>query len=421
MTILYRLLIGTVLLLVGWSQAAAQNVHIIEWSRGKSPIAIVFIHGLGGCAVPLGQTAAQACAVGAIDSFHNTQARQSWPEMVAGDPYELAQAALGNLLLMPMKLGDFGVFGIDYSRLTTSDCPNFSIPQAARLIRGKLESSDIYKRYEQVIFVAHSMGGLITKNILISWQDSGDPEGRLARTIGIFLLGVPSQGTNIAPGPGVRNYIAKVLHADVLLNACGRQIDDLFAGQGNTYLFDLERRWEDVLGARRAHSQSQAPLVFCAYETKPEPIVPRVFSQTIVDALYTQTQCSEGQVGIGTFHTDLPKPKNMQDDVHRAWLTPSLDRLFTQWAKWEFARFDTATDENVASLAAWINQHQRAFTLKVDEVRDVKLGPDRLVGPNQFGLAATLVRKNPALCMESVWPDGGPGTVMIRPAGKCSH
>lgn len=421
MILLYPVLIGTILLFAGWSQAVAQNVRIIEWSRGKSPIAMVFIHGLGGCAVPPGQTAAQACAAGAIDSFRNTRVRQSWPEMVAGDSYQLAQAALGNVLPAPMHLGDIGVFGIDYSRLTTSDCPNFSIPQAARLIRGQLESSDIYKRYEQVIFVAHSMGGLIIKNILISWQDGGDPEGRLARTIGIFLLGVPSQGTNSAPGPGVRNYIAKVLHADVLLNACGRQIEDLFAGQGNTYLFDLERRWEDVLGARRARSQSQAPLVYCAYETRPEPVVPGVFSHTMVDALYTQTQCSEAQLGIGTFHTDLPKPENIQYEVHRAWLTPSLDKLFTQWAKWEFVRFDPSTDETVASIAAWINQRQRAFTLKVDEVRDVKLGPDRLVGPNQFGLAAALVRKNTALCMESVWPDGVPGTVVIRPAGKCSH
>src|SRR5262249_38691967 len=154
------------------------------------------------------------------------------------------------------------------------------------------------------------------------------------RTIGILLLGVPSQGSPVAPDPGVKRYLLERVGFDRLLNLCGRQVKDMFAGDENTYMFDLERRWERLLNARRSASHSQAPLVYCAYETIPEPILYGMSSLTIVRQLYTQTQCSEAQFPIPAYHTALPKPNGPYDDVHSAWLTRSLDNIFQQWAGW---------------------------------------------------------------------------------------
>src|SRR3989442_460146 len=147
------------------STSFAQSVRVIEWNRGKSTVALLFLHGIGGCAVPKNQTAAQACAPGTEDSFRNPTARKSWPEIVADDHRSLATVALSRILRSPMHMSDLGIWGIDYSRLASAGCANFSIPQAARLIRAQVESSRLFERYEQVIILAHSMGGLITKNM----------------------------------------------------------------------------------------------------------------------------------------------------------------------------------------------------------------------------------------------------------------
>jgi hypothetical protein len=392
---------------------------MIEWSRGSSTIAVLFLHGLGGCAVPLNQTAAQACAAGAEDSFRNTAAAKSWPELMAADDYQLAANALSNVLPKPLRISDLGIWGVDYSRLTTSGCATFSVPEAARLIRTQIESSRLFDRYEQVIVLAHSMGGLITKIMLLEWQTANDPDGMLARTIGVLLLGVPSQGSDAAPPPGVKRYLLETLRVDRLANTCARQVKDLFPGNENTYLFDLERRWEQLLSARRSRSQSQAPLVYCAYETVPEPILHGMSSLTIVQQLYTQTQCSDAQFPVPAYHTALPKPSSVDDDVHRAWFTRSLDNLFRQWVTWPFSRFDFASDATFRTFEQWINRQQRAFVLNTDEVKGMTPVIGKFEAPNSYAVTATVVAANSSVCMESQWPARGVGQVTLRPAGQC--
>ncbi|MGV7213387.1 alpha/beta fold hydrolase [Bradyrhizobium sp. UFLA05-112] len=410
--------LAVLLVLASISLASAQSVRVIEWSRGRSPIAVLFLHGLGGCAVPSGKTARESCADGAIDSFRNPQSSKSWPEMIASDDYRLAAAALRDILPAPLRLEDLGVWGVDYSRLTTSGCATFSVPEAARLIRGQIEASRLFERYEQVIIVAHSMGGLIAKNMLLSWQNSNDPDGMLARTIGVLLLGVPSQGSDIAPAPGVLRYVLETLGVDKLANACGRQVKDLFAADENTYLRDLERRWEQLLSARRSASHSQAPLVYCAYETIPEPIATKYISATVVKQLYAQTQCSDEQFAIPTYHTMLPKPLNMEDDVHRAWFARRLDDLFRQWTQWDFVRFDFLANDTLEAFARAVNRNQSAFVLDVADVKDVKVAAGKFTAPDNFALATKVANVN-SLCLNQEWPDGKPGHVWMRPMGKC--
>jgi hypothetical protein len=407
-----------VLLLMSFSVANAQSVRVIEWSRGRSPIAVLFLHGLGGCAVPSGKTAQDSCAAGAIDSFRNPQASKSWPEMVASDDYDLATAALRDVLPKPLRIEDLGVWGVDYSRLTTSECATFSVPEAARAIRGQIEASKIFDRYEQIIIVAHSMGGLMAKNILLSWQNANDPDGMLARTIGLFLLGVPSQGSDVAPAPGALRYILETLGVDKLANACGRQIKDLFSTDENTYLRDLERRWEQLLGTRRKASRSGAPLVYCAYETMPEPIATKYISATVVKQLYAQTQCSDEQFAVPTYHTMLPKPLNPDDDVHRAWFARRLDDLFRQWAQWDFVHYDFLAGDAFEKFARTVNRNQSAFLLDVSDVKDMKPSVSSYGGADNLALVAKVAASN-SLCLDQEWPADKPGHVALRPAGQC--
>ncbi|WP_456665245.1 hypothetical protein [Bradyrhizobium sp. USDA 3240] len=400
-------------------QARAQTVRVFEWNKGRSPIALLFIHGIGGCAVPSGQKAANACAAGSVDSFKNPKAAKSWPEMIASDDHQLAANQLDDILPSSLKLGDLGVWGVDYSRLTNADCAPFSIPQTARLMRLKIESSGLFDRYEQIIIVAHSMGGLLTKSMLLEWQNAGDPDGMLARTIAVMFLGVPSQGSQRAPNPGIQSYFYKLLGADTIGGVCGRQAQDMFTGHLNTYLGDLEGRWEGLLNTRRAASHSTAPLVDCAYETVPEPLLYGITEAMIVDKLYAQTQCSSSQIALPTYHTMLPKPENLQDDVHSAFLTRSLDDLFRQWSQWSFTRFEFLPTDTFETFARVINRNQKSFVLRTEDVRGLKPAPGSFDGADNFVVMAKVARANPTICLDIEWPANGPGQAAFHPAGQC--
>lgn len=400
-------------------QTQAQTVRIFEWSKGRSPIALLFIHGIGGCAVPPGQTAASACAANSEDSFKNPKASKSWPEMIASDDHHLAANQLEDILPSPLRIDDLGVWGVDYSRLTNADCAPFSIPETARLVRSRIESSGLFDRYEQIIIVAHSMGGLLTKNMLLEWQTAGDPDGMLARTIAVIFLGVPSQGSKQAPNPGVQSYLYKLMGADKVAGVCGRQAQDMFPGLLNTYLRDLERRWEELLNTRRAASHSQAPLVHCAYETVPEPVLGGLTGAMIVDELYVQTQCSSAQIGLPTYHTMLPKPQNLQDDVHSAFFTRRLDDLFRQWSQWSFTRYEFLPTDTFETFARVINRNQRSFVLSAEDVRSVKPEPGSFDGADSFVVMAKVARANPTICLDIDWPPNGPGRAAFHPAGQC--
>jgi hypothetical protein len=256
--------------------------------------------------------------------------------------------------------------------------------------------------------------------MMLEWQTAGDPDGMLAHTIGAFLLGVPSQGSPVAPPAGVKRYLLETLGVDRIANVCKRQVKDIYAGNENTYLFDLERRWESLLGARRSASMSQVPLVYCAYETLPEPIIGN-FSLTVVQQLYTQTQCSQSAFPVGVWHTALPKPSGPDDDVHSAWLGRSLDNLFQQWASLGFVRFGFLPGESFRTLARRVNQSQQAFKLIADEVDNIPPPKGSFEAPNNYALVSKIVLAMDSICMETNWPTDAQALVSLRPSGRCQR
>lgn len=172
--------------------AAAQDARLIEWHRGRSTVAVLFLHGLGGCAVPSDTSARGWCASGAEDSFRNPATGAAWPRILASDDYMIARNALRTALPEPLRASDLGVWGVDYSHLTGAGCPRFSIEALARAVRTAIQASELYHRHEQVIIVAHSLGGLLAKEVMLGWQVADDPDNAYqASTIAVMLLGAP--------------------------------------------------------------------------------------------------------------------------------------------------------------------------------------------------------------------------------------
>lgn len=403
--------------------ANAQNAQPIEWYRGSSTIALVFLHGLGGCAVPNGKTANTSCPPGMTDSFRSDTTGKTWPSIVHDDDYQLARGDIRHTLTQPLRLSDLGVWGVDYSQLTGSGCPNFSIPNVAAAVRRNLETSEIFHRYEQIIFMGHSMGGLIIKDMMLSWQGTDNRSvSYLPRVIGALLLGVPSKGSPVASDPATARYLAQILLGPKLAGVCGRQTRDLFAGRDNTYLDELETKWIDVITTRRNLSRSDAPRVGCAYETEPEPIVGG-YGPVVVPQIYTSTLCDLGSDAIGVSHTQLPKPPDKTAAVHQSWLRRDLDKIFASWSEWPFVRiaFPPGKD-TLVELADKVNSGQDSFRLAIAEpVKAFAPKADSYEGPNYFAVVSKVVLDNTALCMEANWMATGPAEVSIKPAGSCRN
>jgi len=401
--------------------AAAQDARVIEWHRGRSTVAVLFLHGLGGCAVPSGANAQDWCASGADDSFRNPATGATWPRILASDDSLVARNALRAVLPEPFRASDLGVWGVDYSHLTGAGCPRFSIEALARAVRLAIQASELYHRHEQVIIVAHSLGGLLAKEVMLGWQLADDPDNAYqARTIAVLLLGVPSQGSPFAPQPGLWRYFLETIGAGRLGGVCERQVKDLFVGDENTYLAGLERRWEALIRARRSRSQSQAPITGCAHETEAERVLPG-FRTVIVPALYSATQCLLGNFEIGLTHTQLPKPADAGAAAHGRWLRDGLDQIFSDWSRWTFSAVSfTPVDPTLTALQRRVNEVQGAFRLELDAgVRGFEPRAASYQAASQFGLVARIVRDNPELCLDARWPERAAGVLTIRRSGDC--
>jgi pimeloyl-ACP methyl ester carboxylesterase len=198
--------------------------------------AIVFVHGLGG------------------------DARGTWtslPSVIGRDEDVDAVAYLFGYPTTPLG----GGWGIEDARTKLAKC------------LGELRS------YDEVIVVAHSMGGLVAARALL-----GSPEDA-ARTSLLLLLGTPQWGSPVAE-------IAKAFKNPALTN--------LLPGNQNAYLQQLESNWRV---ARRTRAM---PVVVCLYETQP---LTRLWSSTIVVPADSATRWCDDSSPVEVDHLGLVKPE----------------------------------------------------------------------------------------------------------------
>ena len=103
--------------------------------------------------------------------------------------------------------------------------------------------------HQELIFVAHSMGGLAVKAFLLTFREY------VQRTKFIYFFGVPSKGTDLTR---VARYLTD--------NPQSREVVPLEAG---SY---LERQ---LIDWRTLHARTPRFPIYCAYETVPAPCTAR--------------------------------------------------------------------------------------------------------------------------------------------------
>lgn len=185
-----------------------------------------------------------------------------WPKLIEAEPV----------------LRDFDLYVYDYRTKFFGDC--MSVTDLANDLRLRLVDADAFTNYSQVVFLAHSMGGLIVRQFLLRNRDD------LAKQVPLVLFfATPTAGAERA-NPASR------------LTTCA-QVDDLRTIDRNSYLQSQQSDWN-------SSPLSKSIVSYCAFETL-SPTVPRVSASLL---------CSNDPVPLNTDHSNAVKPESSEAAPH---------------------------------------------------------------------------------------------------------
>jgi pimeloyl-ACP methyl ester carboxylesterase len=144
-----------------------------------------------------------------------------WPQLIATDPH--------------FQRSDVVV--AEYP--TPSMRGQLSTEKLSQILWQRLKAQKVWD-HQEVVFIAHSLGGILTEEMLLNHPDDA------ARVPFIVSYSTPHEGSFVA-------NLAKIYDSDPLLT-------DLRDGNDNSFLMDLEQKWRSTQTVARIHR-------YCAFET----------------------------------------------------------------------------------------------------------------------------------------------------------
>ena len=143
-----------------------------------------------------------------------------WPHMVCGDD----------------RIGNPAVFVASY--YTRADSQTFSIEQAADSLEAQLRAQDVL-RHSDIIFVAHSLGGIVVRELLSRFRETGDHFAN--KSVGVLLFSSPARGSSLA---STLSAIAAITN-----NRLGKQLRP-----GDATLVRIDGAFWDVVRGKNRHA-----------------------------------------------------------------------------------------------------------------------------------------------------------------------
>ena len=229
--------------------------------RGDSrPNLIVFVHGVRD--------------TGKL-TWTNAETNAEWPEMLSRDE----------------RFESFDISTYHYSSLLFQS-GSMSISNVADQLSFRLDRETV-KNYENVIFVAHSMGGLVVRNLLLK-------NDYLAEKVPlVYFLATPTAGADIARLAGV-------------LDLGNRQLDAMTSFEASNFLQDQNSAW-------RASNLFSDTFSLCAFENQP------TMGIIVVNQASAESLCTGKTVPSGESHSGVAKPYSEASIVYDAF----ADRVVT--------------------------------------------------------------------------------------------
>ncbi|WP_027230373.1 alpha/beta fold hydrolase [Phyllobacterium sp. UNC302MFCol5.2] len=224
--------------------AACANSKYIRRTSGSNSV-IVFVHGILG---------------NAASTWKNDNGAY-WPDLLKSDP----------------TFDGSDIYVFDYPSSFRGE--NFTIDQLTDNARLVLESDDI-PSHSQIIFIAHSMGGLVVRAYLLKYRDVA------AKTKFITFLSTPTTGSDLVGLAGLFSTNPSLFEM--------KPMDS----KSSTFLAALQSNW---LAAQFRIAS------FCAYETQP------TFGRMVVPISSATNLCNEHLDPILADHIGIAKPSGPND------------------------------------------------------------------------------------------------------------
>ena len=95
-----------------------------------------------------------------------------------------------NLMKEDPAFDDFDIYAYEYPTGIFGEC--MAVSDLATDMHAHLKSDSVFEEHEKVIFVPHSMGGLVVRTFLLRYRESAD------KVLMIIFFGTPTAGSRKA-------------------------------------------------------------------------------------------------------------------------------------------------------------------------------------------------------------------------------
>ncbi len=253
---------------------------------------VIFVHGV------LGDSAS---------TWTNSHTKAYWPKLLADDP----------------DFASYDVYVYGYQSEIFSAASN--LQEIAVRMGQQLKDRGVFKNYDQVFFITHSAGGIITKRMLDTLDTPA--QNRLLKKVRCVLyISVPSNGSELA---ALATWLSD-----------NPQFASLSPKNAADFLQAVETDWTELL--RERTTSSPFPKTFVAYEklpTKGVIVVPQLFS----------TQSDGPVIPFDKTHSEIVKPEDRNAEIYE-WAKSRI--LEVASVKTETSRGDAANPKGAATLPA---------------------------------------------------------------------
>jgi pimeloyl-ACP methyl ester carboxylesterase len=292
------------------SEAKPNESYSPGWYRsGTGDTCVVFVHGVR--STP--------------DSAWRTKGKQGWPSVVAEDP----------------RFQDFGILLVDYPTALTKH--DYSFADAARRVRLFLqterdEAGRTFDSYTKVIFVAHSAGGVVTRELL-----SENLPSLQNKQIGLLLVASPSTGSIYA------NFVSRI-------PGLTKHLQTNHLRQGNNWLSELDQRFRRVL------STSSNIIGLELIEDKSQKFSLGIFGLTVPKDSAARYFANATKIA-GSDHSSIAKADSVNHESHRS-LVALMSKFENQTTLAKTIQTTSADERTYEDLTKQLPD------IVVDELRD---------------------------------------------------
>jgi pimeloyl-ACP methyl ester carboxylesterase len=224
--------------------------------RQASQKLIIFVHGIGGDA----------------SSTWKNRSGRSWLDLMHDDD---------------PAFRDFALWPVSYNS-------TFTIEEVVEELRNQFDDERIFLRFRDIYIIAHSMGGLVVKRLLVTLNRTSEGD-KLRRIRAAIFIATPAQGSEVAE-------IAS------LFNPWNSQLKDIRPIEANSFLQSVDNDWLRLIQDR---GTSSFPRSYCAYEKKP------TYVADIVPRSDTATYCDRNPYPVAENHLSIVKPENTDAPIHK--------------------------------------------------------------------------------------------------------